>query len=121
MQESPTNEVVVSYSRCRRSSLLFTSVSSLVVLLLPTLLDAVISSLSRALRAQAAPPKQERLIQDGFHGMYLEEKEAQTETRDAGDVRNTKSINLCSRAQKKDKYALGIHGECASKATTLIS
>jgi hypothetical protein len=62
-----------------------------------------------------------RLTQDGFHGMYLEEKDTQTKTRDAGNVRDTKSINLCSRAQKKDKYALGIHGECTSKATTLIS
>ena len=53
--------------------------------------------------------------------MYLEEKEVQTNTRDAGDVRDTKGINLGSRAQKKDKYALSIHGESASKATTLIS
>ena len=65
--------------------------------------------------------RERRLIQDGFHGMYLEEKEAQTKTRDAGDVRDMKSINLCSRVQKQDKYALGIHGECASKATISIS
>ena len=53
--------------------------------------------------------------------MYLEEKEAQTKTRDAGDVRDLKSINLCSSVQKKDEYVLGIYGECVSKATTLIS
>jgi len=72
--ESPTNEVVVSYSRRRRSALLFSSVPPLVVVLLQMLLGAAICSLSRAFVAQAAPPNWgaacRRLMQGDVRSMY---------------------------------------------------
>jgi len=96
MPESPTNEVVVS------AASLSPSVSSLVVLLLPTLLEAAISSLFRAFRAQAAALKQG--AGDSYKVLSVAcisvENDVQIETRDAEDARDTKSINLCSGARK---------------------
>ena len=101
MLKSLNNEVIGSYCRCRRSTLLFSSVSSIMVLSLPTLLEAAISSLSRAFRTQSITPKtrsRRQVVQDGVRGMCPEEKEVQTETQ----CRGTKSINLCSGAQEKE-------------------
>ena len=121
MPESPTNEVVVSASsldppflKCFLPWLYCTCCQRYSK-------RSFLRYLERSEPKQHPRNRERRLIQDGFHGMYLEEKEAQTKTRDAGDVRDTKNINLCSRAQKEDKYAPSIHGESASKATTLIS
>ena len=100
MMPNSLNEEIVYYFWCRPSTLLFSSVSSLVVLPSLMLLEVVISSLSRVFRAWAAPLKQGAL---GVRGMYPGRENVQIETRDAESARDTKNINLCSGARKVGK------------------